>query len=264
MAEENPPAPPSKGRTAGTLSSLIQRRWLRSIDRVGDGVLLMGRPHFVNKGRIALGDRFFLSSQPVQSHIVAMPGGVIDIGNDVSISYGAAISAQREVCIGRDAEIGPFVVIMDGDFHRPGDREAAGEVAPVHIGAGTIVGARVTILRGATIGEGARILSGSMVAGAVPSGTTVGGVPARAVNDGNGADAFDMRNLVRRVLDLAEPPGEDEGPREIPQWDSLGTLRLLLAIEETCGIAVSADEIQSAKTVAALSEIVDRASESRS
>jgi acetyltransferase-like isoleucine patch superfamily enzyme/acyl carrier protein len=238
---------------------LAQKHGLRMIDHVGDGVRLEGRPQLVNLGRINFGDRFLLSSQPVQSHIVAMPGSLIDIGDDVFISYGAAITAQREVRIGHDTKIGPFVVILDGDFHRPGDRNAAGEVAPVRIGAGVIVGTRVTILRGATLGDGARILSGSMVAGEVPCGATVGGVPARPVNDGDGGDGMDLRDLVQRVLGLAERPPYTAGPRDIAQWDSLGTLRLLLAIEDTYAITVAAEEIQSARTVAALTEIVNRA-----
>jgi acetyltransferase-like isoleucine patch superfamily enzyme/acyl carrier protein len=251
-------------RAPSSFSRLIQRRWLRHVNHVGDGIRLKGRPHLANEGRITFGDRLSLSSQPVPSHIYVMPGGVVDIGQDVLISYGAAISAQREVRIGRDTKIGPFVVIMDGDFHRPGDRDAAGEVAPVRIGNGVMIGTRVTILRGATIGDDARILSGSMVAGAVASGSTVAGVPARAIEEGVGGDALDMRNLVKRVLGLAERPDEDQGPGDISEWDSLGTLRLLLAIEDGYGITVSADEIMSARTVAALSRIADRAVARRS
>jgi len=246
-------------RAPGRLARFNQRRWLRGVDRVGEGVRLAGRPHLMNGGQLTFGDRLALSSQPVQSHIYVMPGGVVDIGHDVTISYGAAISAQREVRIGEGTRIGPFAVIMDADFHRPGNRDVAGEVAPVRIGAGVIIGTRVTILRGATIGDRARILSGSMVAGTVAGGSTVAGVPARSVDDGDGADMPDMGNLVKRVLGLAERPHEDQGPGEIAQWDSLGTLRLLLAIEDSYGISVSADEIMSARTVAALSGIAQRA-----
>ena len=251
-------------RAQGSFSRFIQRRWLRSVNQIGDGARLHGRPHVVNEGRIEIGERLSLSSHPVQSHIYVMPGAVVDIGHDVLISYGAAISAQREVRIGRETKIGPFVVIMDGDFHRPGNRDAAGEVAPVRIGNGVVIGARVTILRGSIIGDAARILSGSMVAGAVAPGSTVAGVPARAVVEGIGSDALDMRNLVQRVLALAELPHEDQGPGEIPEWDSLATLRLLLAIEDSYGISVSADEIMSARTVAALSRIAERAAARRS
>jgi acyl carrier protein len=49
------------------------------------------------------------------------------------------------------------------------------------------------------------------------------------------------------------------GPDQIPEWDSLGTLRLLLAIEEAFGITVSEKEIQAARTVASLSDTVERA-----
>jgi len=219
--------------------------------------VLRGRPHLVNLGRMAFGDQFFLSSQPVQSHLVAMRGALIDIGDRVSISYGAALSAQAAIRVGSDTIIGPFAVIVDSDFHRPGNRDAAGDVAPIRIGAGVIIGARVTILRSADIGDGARILAGSMVSGVVAAGATVGGVPARVIGDAAFADSIDVPELIRSVLGLGERPGSTAGPKDIPEWDSLGTLRLLLAIEDAYGITVREEEVQAAKTVAALSAIVE-------
>jgi len=188
-----------------------------------------------------------------------MPGGLVEIGDGVSISYGAAITAQCAIHIGSNTQIGPFAVIMDGDFHRPGDRDAAGDVAPIDIGEDVVVGARVTILRGADIGQGARIMSGSMVSGNVPIGAVVGGVPARPLNGAASAELPDIAELTKNVLGLAVRPEPALGPNEIPEWDSLGTLRLLLAIEETYGVTVREEEVHSAKTVAALADLVESA-----
>jgi hypothetical protein len=70
---------------------------------------------------------------------------------------------------------------------------------------------------------------------------------------------LDMPQLVQIVLGLASRPDPAAGPGDIPEWDSLGTLRLLLAIEETYGISVREKDVQSARTVAALAAVVDDA-----
>jgi len=237
------------------LSSALAALSLRSADRVGKRPTVAGRPHVSNEGSILIGDDLHLGCRPVRSHLIAGPGAVIEIGHRVHISFGAAISSQRAVRIGDDTSIGPYAVIMDGDFHRVGDRQAAGEVEPIHIGKGVCIGARVTILRGSHIGDGARISSGSMVSGPIAAGAVVGGVPARAAGE-KGLTDLDLPDLVMRVLGLAERPELRDGPDEIPQWDSLGTLRLLLAVEETFEVALGEEEMKSARSVAELAEIV--------
>jgi acetyltransferase-like isoleucine patch superfamily enzyme len=236
-------------------------RWLRSIDRVGTGARLKNRPYLANHGRISIGDDFFLSSEPVQSHIEALPGATIDIGDRVFISYGAAIASQREIRIGNDTKLGPFVVIMDNDFHLPGNRDASGDVAPVLIGAHVNVGARVTILRGADIGDGVRVLSGSTVSGVVPGGVTVYGVPARVLNDGADTDIPDIPKLIRSVLGLARRPEAGVELKEIPGGDGPGTRRLALAINQAYGIALREEELRATKTLAALCDLVELAIE---
>jgi acetyltransferase-like isoleucine patch superfamily enzyme/acyl carrier protein len=237
----------------------MNTRHLRAASRVGVDARIKGRADIGGGGTITIGDRFLLLSQPVRSHVFASPGAVIAIGDGVQISYGAAIAAHQSIEIGSNTVLGPYVVIMDNDFHKVGDRTAAGEVAPVRIGSDVMVGARVTILRGSIIGDNARIMSGSMVSGAVPSGATVGGVPARIVltDNASATNFIDMAALVQGVLGLAERPSPSDGPEQIPAWDSLGTLRLLLAIEETCRISINEDAVRAAKTVASLAEIVE-------
>jgi acetyltransferase-like isoleucine patch superfamily enzyme/acyl carrier protein len=235
------------------------KRWLRGVNRVGTGARLNSRPYLPNQGRISIGDDFLLSSLPVQSHIEALPGALIEIGDRVFISYGAAISAQREIRIGDDVKIGPFVVIMDSDFHLPGNRDASGDVAPVRIGADVIIGARVTILRGADIGDGARVSSGSTVSGMVPGGVTVRGVPALVLSDS--ADLPDVPKLLRSVLGLARRPDPGVELNDIPEWDYSGTRSLVLAIKDAYRITVREEDLRAVKTVAALCDFVDLAME---
>jgi acetyltransferase-like isoleucine patch superfamily enzyme len=230
--------------------------WLRNIDSVGTGARLKGRPYLPNHGRISIGDDFFLCSEPVQSHIEALPGAVIAIGDNVLISYGAAITAQREICIGNGTRIGPWVVIMDNDFHRPGNRHVSGDVAPVRIGAGVNIGARVTILRGTDIGDDVRVLSGSTVSGVVPAGVTVQGVPAVVLNNGADSGLPDIPRLMRRALGLMKRPEPAMELTQIPEWEESGRRRLVLAINEAYGIEVREEELQAAKTTAALCDFV--------
>lgn len=250
--------------TAAGVDTSMFERWktrygLRRAHRVGVGARLKGGVDLGGGGEVIIGDGFFLLSQPVRSHIHAFPGAVVRIGDDVQISYGAAIAAQAAIEIGSHTTFGPFVVIMDNDFHRVGNRNAAGEVAPVRIGSNVKVGARVTILRGSVIGDDVQIMSGSMVSGVVPDGATVGGVPARVVvaSSATARNSIDVGELVQSVLGLDERPHPSQGPAHIAAWDSLGTLRLLLAIEEMYGISLDEREMRAGNTVAALSGIVE-------
>jgi acetyltransferase-like isoleucine patch superfamily enzyme len=134
------------------------------------------------QGRIRIGDDFRLASQPVASHLVAGVGAVLEIGHAVSIGHGAAIAAFEHVQIGDGTRIGPFVVIMDTNFHgAPGEQAVVHDCRPVVIGSHCRIGSRVTITRGATIGDGAEILSGSVVTSAIPPGMCAAGARARVI-----------------------------------------------------------------------------------
>jgi acetyltransferase-like isoleucine patch superfamily enzyme/acyl carrier protein len=237
----------------------LTKRRLRGASHFGAGARLDGFANVGGGGELIIGDGFLLLSRPARSHIWSAPGAAIRIGNGVRISYGAAIAALRSIDIGSHTTLGPFAVIMDNDFHKVGNRNAAGEIAPVRIGSNVNIGARVTILRGSVIGDNVRVMSGSMVSGVVPEGVTIGGVPARVLTTSNAAvgQSIDMAALVQGVLGLAERPHPGEGPAEIAAWDSLGSLRLLLAIEETCGVSIDEREMHAGNTVAALAAIVE-------
>jgi acetyltransferase-like isoleucine patch superfamily enzyme len=128
---------------------------------------------------MCLGDRFRLTSLPVGSHMVSGPEGTLEIGDDVSIAYGAAIAAYKQIRIGNGTRVGPFVIIMDTDFHVIGDQAQRHDKAtPIAIGSGVRIGSRVTILRGSVIHDDASIAAGSVVTGVVPRGARAGGVPA--------------------------------------------------------------------------------------
>jgi acetyltransferase-like isoleucine patch superfamily enzyme len=165
--------------------------YLRRCDKVGRGARLAGRPTiFDHGGRIQIGDRFNLSSRPVGSHLVAGTGGALEIGNDVWIGHGAAIAAFESIRIGDGTQIGPFAVIMDTNFHgASGDQSVQHDCRPIIIGDNCRIGSRVTITRGASIGDGAEILAGSVVSSSIPAGACAGGVRARVLGRAGHAES---------------------------------------------------------------------------
>ena len=248
---------------AGLRAYLRRRRtanWFKAVNTVGSSVTCIGRPYIVNRSRIEIGDRLVMSSRPITSHIVTFGRGVVTIGNDVVISHGAAISARSHVDIGNGTQLGPYCVVLDSDFHSVANRRASGESAPIRIGAHVTIGARVTIMRGATLGDRCTVLSGSVVSGNVPPGATVGGMPARAVTEQAPSDELpDILDLAQQVLLLAHRPRMTDGPNTLVQWDSLGGLRLLLAIEDEFHVSLGEEEMRTAKNLEHLAAIVERA-----
>jgi acetyltransferase-like isoleucine patch superfamily enzyme/acyl carrier protein len=237
---------------------------LRGARRVGRSPVVRGEPSLLIDGNIEIGDDFFFSACPAPSHLAVADGARIEIGHRVSISYGAAISARLELSIGDDVEIGPFAVIMDSDYHVVGDRSAIDEPLPVRIDAGARLGPRVTVLRGSSIGAGAVVLGGSVVSGRVAPGTVVGGVPARALSaarsEGTADDQpVDLPALVMSVLGLSSPPAASDGPLQIREWDSLGALKIVLAVEEAYGVSLSEQELKLIQSLAQLARVVESA-----
>jgi acetyltransferase-like isoleucine patch superfamily enzyme/acyl carrier protein len=236
--------------------------WLRACTSVGAGPVLRGRPVVVNEGRMTIGSDFHLSSRPVVSHLMTGPRGELVIGDHVAIAFGAAVSCQSSIRIGSGTRIAPFLVVADSDFHAVGNRHVVPEPRPVEIGSDVQIGARVTVLPGSRIGDGARVQAGSTVAGVVAPGAVVAGVPARVGGlapsaRGTESVAERVQTIVGRALGLTTPPATGDGPGQIPQWDSLGALRILLAMEDEFAIRLSERDIVCVRRIADLVSIVE-------
>lgn len=236
---------------------------------VGSGARVDGVPTVTNGGRMEIGARFRFASSPVASHMVTGPSGALLIGDDVSIGHGAAIAAYGEVKIGDGSSVGPYVIIMDTDFHELGKREVShGDATFVRIGRGVKIGPRVTILKGTEIGDGAEILAGSVVSGPVAKGAKVGGVPARPVRDANAAESSDdiseeLPKVIAQTFGLSAPPALTSSRYEVQGWDSLGSLRLVLALEDAFGVAIEEEAMVKAKAVQDLVTAIEAAKEKR-
>jgi acetyltransferase-like isoleucine patch superfamily enzyme len=252
-------------RTA--LQAARARYWLRMCESVGEQPRLDGRPTINPEGgQVRIGHRFRLASRPVASHLVAGPGAILDIGNDVSIGGGAAIAAFEQVRIGDGTRIGPYVIIMDTNFHgSPGDQSVQHDTRPVTIGAGCRIGSRVTITRGGSIGDGAEILAGSVVSSAIPGGVCAGGGRARIIGRaGDIASRWDsaaafLPELLMTTLGLDSPPDLDDDPLPEQIWRGDAMKDFLRALDERLGGSVSATDVREARTFADMAAAVHRA-----
>ena len=106
------------------------------------------------------------------------------LGARAHVGIGAVIVAREAITVGEDALIAEHVTIRDQDhaFGGGGPTNASGyRTAPIVIGRNVWIGAKATVLRGVSIGDGAVVAAGAVVTRDVPEGTTVAGVPARPI-----------------------------------------------------------------------------------
>lgn len=145
--------------------------------------------------RIVIGKKFVANSQLsrnlygiIQRVMIRTVGhgAEIVIGDNVGVS-GCSISAAQSICIGKNVLIGSGAVLSDNDAHPidPKDRlrGAGGKCCPICIEDDVFIGARAIILKGVTVGEGAVIGAGAVVARNVPPFSIVVGNPARVIGD---------------------------------------------------------------------------------
>jgi acetyltransferase-like isoleucine patch superfamily enzyme len=110
-------------------------------------------------------------------------GAAVVVSVDARLGERCVIAAHERVEIGPGARLGDEVVLIDfdhdvGDVERP-VREQALLTAPVVIGARAVVGTAAGVLRGVTVGEGARVGVRAVVTHDVPPGARAEGTPAR-------------------------------------------------------------------------------------
>ena len=110
--------------------------------------------------------------------IILFKNSKLTLGKNSFINSDCKIRCHEEICIGEDCAISHDFTVMDSDAHYlNGDNNTK----PICIGNHVWIGTRVTILSGVSIGDGAVIAAGSIVTSDVPSGTLVGGVPAKVI-----------------------------------------------------------------------------------
>lgn len=107
------------------------------------------------------------------------------IGEGAWIGRNLTIHGNGVVKIGRKCDIAPDVTLLTGT-HKIGSRirrAGRGQTDNVSIGDGCWIGARVTILPGVEVGDGAVVSACACVTKNVPDDMLVGGVPAKAIKE---------------------------------------------------------------------------------
>jgi len=108
-------------------------------------------------------------------------GAEVHVGRETYLNRRVEITCKSRVTIGAGCAISWDVLITDTDYHRLDDTS---DTAPVTIGDHVWIGARATVLKGVTIGDGAVVAAGAVVTREVPAGALVGGVPATVLREG--------------------------------------------------------------------------------
>ncbi len=148
-----------------------------------------------NGGKIIIGDDCLIEG----NLYTETSKSKIEIGGNVYIGGGTILDSACEICIEDDVLISYACIIQDSDNHSlrysvrkvdtsdwKNNRSHNWEVTnkkPIKISKGAWLGARVIILKGVTIGEGAIVGAGSVVAKNVPDWTIVAGNPAKIIRE---------------------------------------------------------------------------------
>ena len=160
----------------------LNARWhLRVATAKGSRITLRGAPKIVNQGRMTFGERVRLDSTVAKLEMVVMPGGHLEVGNNVFINYGSSLVSSKHVKVGNDVLIGTHVMVMDCDFHRVEDKSWDTSGEEIVLEDRVWLGNRSIVLKGVTVGHDAVVAAGSVVTKDVPPRTVVAGVPAKVV-----------------------------------------------------------------------------------
>ena len=102
-------------------------------------------------------------------HLVAVKGGILRIGSNVFFGRNCIVVARGNISIGDNTAFGPNVCIYDHNhvFDYDGVHEEL-NIGSIMIGSSCWIGAGVTILKNANIGDGSVIGAGTVVSGYIP------------------------------------------------------------------------------------------------
>jgi acetyltransferase-like isoleucine patch superfamily enzyme len=133
-------------------------------------------------GRIRLGKNCTL----LPGAIVATYGGIIEIGDEVSINPNVIIYGNGNVTIGSKTRIAAQTVIVSQNhiFTNPSIpiMEQGLSSKGIKIGSDVWIGAGVRILDGVEIGDGSVIGAGAVVTSDIPQYSVAVGVPAKVIS----------------------------------------------------------------------------------
>lgn len=119
-----------------------------------------------------------------QDAVIMVRQGSLQIGPKAFVGQGSVIASRDAIIIGRDALIAEYVTIRDQDHAIPGPGPFARNgfvTAPIRIGDNVWLGAKVTVLKGVTIGNNVVVGANSVVTCDLPDNVVAAGCPARVL-----------------------------------------------------------------------------------
>ncbi len=153
------------------------------------GRIISGGKNYLGCGdlKIAKGGRLVLGAQNIwqKGFEVEVNSGVIVMGQGNFLNRNVKLVCLERIEIGNDCLFADAVHLYDHD-HRSDDlarpiKDQGYVTAPIKIGHNVWLGARVTVLKGVTIGDGAIIAAGAVVTKDIPANAIAGGIPAKVL-----------------------------------------------------------------------------------
>lgn len=130
-------------------------------------------------------DITFLNNVTLRDNVVIGGNGVLTVGNDTTINNYTFIMCTKDITIGDDVMLAPFVYILDVD-HKFNDlsipiSKQGYESESIKIGNNVWIGTNVIITKGVTVGDGSIIAANSVVTKDVEENSIYGGTPAKLI-----------------------------------------------------------------------------------
>jgi acetyltransferase-like isoleucine patch superfamily enzyme len=123
-----------------------------------------------------LGDHSMLTG----IHLIVAEGAELQMGSGL-FNFSCKLYCGHQITIGERVLLGPECIVRDDDEHVPPPGTVRS--APITIGNDVSCAMRTIILKGVTIGDGAKIAANSVVTKDVPPYTFAGGAPARVIRE---------------------------------------------------------------------------------
>ncbi|MCB9655210.1 MAG: hypothetical protein H6729_13905 [Deltaproteobacteria bacterium] len=135
--------------------------------------------------------------------IRASGGGRIHLRSSY-IGYNSVIAGHAQIEIDEGCLIAEMVVVRDSDHvveDALGLAQAGHRADAVHIGRNVWIGAKATILRGVSIGDGAVVAASAVVRTDIEGGSLFAGIPARFIKRVRASDRGDACAELRGRVD---------------------------------------------------------------
>lgn len=118
--------------------------------------------------------------------IIAGPGASITIAEGCFFNHDISITALSAIDIGRNSIFGPYTYISDHNHQFASGmliKEQGYDTQSLSVGSDVWLGVGVTLIKGASVGDGSVIAARAVVNKQIPDDEIWGGIPAKKIGD---------------------------------------------------------------------------------